>query len=72
MRALNAVRGLAVSLQVNPSVSEQWYTHAQAAVAQHGALLQKPPRASSTFERRSTIALDDQEPSLGSEMAVTG
>ena len=31
------LRGLAVSLQVNPSVSEQWRSHAQAAVDQHSS-----------------------------------
>jgi aarF domain-containing kinase len=33
------LRGLAISLQVNPSVSEHWKSHAQAAIEEHGGAL---------------------------------
>lgn len=60
------LRGLAVSLQVNPSVSEQWRTHAQAAVEQHGASLLQKRETRQIVRRASSV----DEPSLGGEVAV--
>jgi predicted unusual protein kinase regulating ubiquinone biosynthesis (AarF/ABC1/UbiB family) len=65
------LRGLAVSLQINPSVSEQWRIHAQAAVEQHGGALAQEVQRPPTTKCRSLFA-DDQEPLLVGEVAAAG
>jgi len=65
------LRGLAVSLQVNASVSEQWRSHAQAAVDKHGASVVQKQETQQIVEQHGSSSFS--EPPLAvREVAVGG
>jgi hypothetical protein len=57
------LRGLAISLQVNPAVSEHWRTHAQAAIEHHGTIVSsiEENEMNRQVQHRDTIQVDLQE-----------